>query len=98
MLSRIMASLIIALLAALAAIIVGQEFAILAKDLPAVSPISMCYSFDTPEKRGHFVRSLSGSAAVLFGVSTFAVLTVTGIMIRRRSKQSFKLSRTPDAV
>jgi len=87
---RIAISISIALIAAAALGVVAREFANLAKDLPAVSDVSLRYSFDTPAERASFVRSTCILSAAVFGVIAFAALSIAGVIRDRRMKQSLE--------
>jgi hypothetical protein len=83
---RVLAAILLAMIPGVVFAIVAQEFGKMAKDLPAVSPVSICYSFDTPQERYRFMRNTGMLAALFFGCVVFGALCSVSWFHGRRSK------------
>ena len=89
---RLAISAAIAFLAALVFVPTARRMAEAAASLPAVSPVSLCYSFDTEAKRTRFVKHTAALASGVFGGLTLAALS-TSSWIRNRKKRNSEAGR-----
>jgi len=96
MITRIVISMVVAVVAAMVFIPTARHMADTAAALPAVSEVSLCYGFDTPQKRASFVRDAAGVAAGIFGGQTFAALATFWVVRKRRNDRNFEQRQAGD--
>ena len=84
MIVRIVISMVVAALAAVAFIPTARHMADVLAALPAVSEVSLCHAFDTPQKRARFVRQTAGVAAGIFGGVTLVALGSVWFVRKRK--------------
>jgi len=87
MITRIMISVGIALVAAVAFGFVAHEAANAIKDFPPVTDASLCYSFDSPEERARFIRFGAIFMGAVFGAVTLASLTIATVVRKKREER-----------
>jgi hypothetical protein len=85
MIQRIVIALIIAVLAIASFAPTIHLFAQFCAQLPAISDVSLCFAFDTPEKRTWFTVESLCIIGAGFGLLTFVALSLTALIQRRLS-------------